>query len=374
MSDEPQRPVTDDREAWQAYWAAQSMPWRTEPEIAEARQHYLAERRAVKPDLEHGIYPFRDEGGNIRLSRADMEWLLATHVSGRLVGPVEWEEVGQHKRVGVDVRGANLSGEDLSRLPLARLHGGFSDDEFTRLLGANPRLAEAAAVQLERTRLVGAHLEGSSLAYANLQGATLTDTHLEAADLFRAHFEHEHPASLVRTHFNESTVLRTATLANAQHVAPSLLDAYWGGVNLTTLDWDRVGRVGEEYWARERKDSRGVRSEPSRDLRQYQSAVRATRQLATILRAQGLNEVADRFSYRAQVLQRGVLRRQRKVGQWAFSVLLAALSGYGYRLGRILVAYGLIVSVFAAAFLIPGVVSGQAPQPGPRPSMPCKSA
>jgi hypothetical protein len=31
MSDEPQRPTTDDRAAWQAYWQAQGMPWRTEP-------------------------------------------------------------------------------------------------------------------------------------------------------------------------------------------------------------------------------------------------------------------------------------------------------------------------------------------------------
>jgi hypothetical protein len=41
--------------------------------------------------------------------------------------------------------------------------------------------------------------------------------------------------------------------------------------------------------------------------------------------------------------------------------LLAELAGYGYRLGRILVAYALIVGVFAAAFLASDVVSGQAP-------------
>ena len=38
-----------------------------------------AERRAVKSDIETGIYPFRDENGGIKLTRADMEWLLATH-------------------------------------------------------------------------------------------------------------------------------------------------------------------------------------------------------------------------------------------------------------------------------------------------------
>lgn len=41
----------------------------------------------------------------------------------------------------------------------------------------------------------------------------------------------------------------------------------------------------------------------------YQLAVQAYRQVAVILREQGLNEHADRFAYRAQVLQRRVLRQ-----------------------------------------------------------------
>ncbi len=52
--------------------------WRTEPEIDTERQRYLAERRAIAPDIEQGIYPFR----GIKLSRADVEWLLATHAHG----------------------------------------------------------------------------------------------------------------------------------------------------------------------------------------------------------------------------------------------------------------------------------------------------
>ena len=70
------------------------MPWRTEPEIDETRQQFLAERRAVKPDLERGIYPFRGEVGSKQLSSADLEWLLATHENGGMVGAVEWEEAG----------------------------------------------------------------------------------------------------------------------------------------------------------------------------------------------------------------------------------------------------------------------------------------
>ncbi|HEX8035383.1 MAG TPA: hypothetical protein VF510_16120, partial [Ktedonobacterales bacterium] len=70
MNQEPQRPTADDRKAWKAYWTTQGMLWRTEPEIDEERQRHLAERRAVQADIELGIYPFRDENGSIKLTRA----------------------------------------------------------------------------------------------------------------------------------------------------------------------------------------------------------------------------------------------------------------------------------------------------------------
>ena len=78
---QPRRPTSDeDREGWKDYWA-KSQPrewldrwgyWRTEPEIDEQRQRFLAARRAVKPDVELGIYPFHDEHGPITLTRADV--------------------------------------------------------------------------------------------------------------------------------------------------------------------------------------------------------------------------------------------------------------------------------------------------------------
>src|SRR5437016_5364576 len=66
-----QRLDNDDTEAWEAYWKAQGQPWRTEPEIDEEQQRSLTERRYIKPNIEQGIYPFKD----IKLSRADVEWL-----------------------------------------------------------------------------------------------------------------------------------------------------------------------------------------------------------------------------------------------------------------------------------------------------------
>src|SRR5881227_2348314 len=70
-----QRPANNDTEAWKAYWKEQGQLWRTEPEIDVERQKYLAARRNIQPNIEQGIYPFKD----IKLSRADVEWLLAIH-------------------------------------------------------------------------------------------------------------------------------------------------------------------------------------------------------------------------------------------------------------------------------------------------------
>jgi len=95
-----QRPPNDDKEVWKAYWKKQGQPWRTEPEIDEERQKYLAERRVITPDIKQGIYPFKD----IKLNRADVEWLLATYENGR--GPVDWSnEKSLHERIGLDLRG-----------------------------------------------------------------------------------------------------------------------------------------------------------------------------------------------------------------------------------------------------------------------------
>ncbi len=78
-----QRPVDDDEDAWKACWKAQGHPWRSEPEIDIERQKYLAVRRTIVSDIKQGIYPYKD----MKLSRADIEWLLATHEIVR--GPLE---------------------------------------------------------------------------------------------------------------------------------------------------------------------------------------------------------------------------------------------------------------------------------------------
>lgn len=120
------RPITNDQEAWKAYWKVQGWSWRTEPEIDTERQKYLARRRPIIPNIEKGIYPFKDI--EPRLNCADLEWLLATHENGR--GPVDWSDESQREPEGLDLRGADLRKVDLNRLPLARIRAGLATIEW----------------------------------------------------------------------------------------------------------------------------------------------------------------------------------------------------------------------------------------------------
>src|SRR5215470_8597407 len=108
------RPATEDAEAWKAYWQAHGQPWRTMPEIDTKRQEELAQRRQIAPDIDKGIYPFK----RMKLSRADMEWLLASTHGSRGGEENDWRRPGPP---GLDVRGADLRQVDLNLLPLARL-------------------------------------------------------------------------------------------------------------------------------------------------------------------------------------------------------------------------------------------------------------
>ena len=196
-----QRPTTDDTEAWKVYWKAQSQPWRTEPEIDNERQKYLAERHRITPDIEQGIYPFKD----MRLSRADVEWLLATHA---VIGTVDWKDVLLREHEGIDVRGANLAHTDLSYLPLALLRGGLNYREWEH---ATEEQRNGAAVRLEGADLKDASLKGASLRGAHLEGAYLRWVQFEGADLMCASLE----GAYLRFALMEKAHLRDACLERA---------------------------------------------------------------------------------------------------------------------------------------------------------------
>src|SRR5438067_1533956 len=332
-------------------------PWRTEPEIGQERQEQLSRCLATAPDITRGIYPFK----GVKLSRADVEWLLAAHENGR--GPTAPSNE-QQDRQGLDLRGADLRYVDLHALPLAGLRGSLTRQEWDEateeqraaavilLTGAD--LSEAhleegylSGTSLQDANLSGAHLEGAYLNEAHLERTFLYKAHLERAFLYKAHLE---GARLSRTQIEEAR-LRKALESGEQHIGPSLADTQWGDVNLAVVQWSQVDMLGDEYEARQTSRA-GKRKNSEARLEEYETEVRANRQLAMALRAQGLDEEAARFAYRAQLLQRIVLRRQRKFGQYLFSLLLDLLAGYGYRPGRSLMAYLVVIFGFMGLYLL----------------------
>jgi len=229
-TDAVERPQTLERPAWIAYWRRRGQPWRTEVEIDEDRQAFLRQCRRTQPSVARGVYPF----GGVTLSRADVEWLLATHEDGR--GPVRWQEESQRTRVGLDLRGADLRSVDLRGLPLARLLAGLS--------GGSDEHFEAAAIHLEGARLAGAELQGADLRHGHLEHcdvrkalmaeASLTGALLAKADLREAHLE---GADLREAHLEEAD-LREARLEGARLQEAHGERARFGGAHLegATLD------------------------------------------------------------------------------------------------------------------------------------------
>jgi hypothetical protein len=86
------------------YWNGQGQPWRTEPIIDEERQHRLLSYSQEVVDIERGMYPFK----GIRLSRADVEWLLALEEQRSAETHPDGSKSVQQQAFGLDVRGAAL--------------------------------------------------------------------------------------------------------------------------------------------------------------------------------------------------------------------------------------------------------------------------
>ena len=199
--------------------------WVDEAEtLPSERQTYLTDRLTVAPDVKQGIYPFK----NIKLTRADVAWLLKTHEYGR--GHVDWHDERQRQREGLDLRGANLEKEDLHDLPLVRMRGGLAENVW---LEATIEEREQAAVHLEDADLHGAHLEGADLSMAHLEGADLRTAHLEGADLRMARLQE---ANLSGTDLEDArltgAILQRAYLRAARLGAADLREAHLEGARI----------------------------------------------------------------------------------------------------------------------------------------------
>jgi Pentapeptide repeats (8 copies) len=195
-------------------------------------------------------------------------------------------------------------------------------------------------------------LQGANLIFAQLQEATLMQAQLQEATLVEAQLQE---ADLSGAFFDNATILYEVILGDDKYGVASFADVSWGGVNLAVVDWSSLKMLGDEYEARRSTYAKEMKKNKAQHLEDYRIAVRANRQLAVALRDQGLNEDADRFAYRAQVLQRKVLWKQKQFGRGFFSGFLALVAGYGYRMERILFTYAIAVSLFAVAYFVLGM-------------------
>jgi uncharacterized protein YjbI with pentapeptide repeats len=243
-----------------------------------------------------------------------------------------------------DLSGALLSGVNLSGVTLN---------------AANLRSADLRRSNLSGVFLRGADLSDSYLRFANLNRAYLRFANLSGAFVREAFLD---GADMRSVRMDVGTVLFGATLDSRTRLA----DVLWNGVPLTRLDWDDVRVIGDERVARDPRDEEGKKKDALTRLHDFENAVLAYRQLATVLRSQGQNEPADRFAYRAQVLRRSVLRRQallrdrrhrmkfgrriRSLASYYGSMVLDGIAGFGYKPMRSVWTYVAVNLTFAAAY------------------------
>ncbi len=280
----------------------------------------------------------------------------------------------------VNLNEAHLEAAELSG---ARLEGSTivgAHAESASFGGARLQVTTLRKSHLEGARFFGARLDNASLSEAYLNGAQLRRAHLEGVDLSDAHLEATRlapediarirqwepdmreklsPADMSLAYLDSGTVLEGATLGEERFGHVSLADVRWGDANLSVVHWTRNrGRgaaiLGDERVARKRFGADRKPKDSATRLRDFEAAVRAYRQLAVALRAQGLDEDAAGFAYRAQVLQREVLLRQLRLGAYSFSLFLDFLAGYGYRPGRSLAVYVFVILGFAATYFTLG--------------------
>ncbi|HKB48720.1 MAG TPA: pentapeptide repeat-containing protein, partial [Ktedonobacterales bacterium] len=280
-----------------------------------------------------------------------------------------------------DLRGVNLGHVCLRDIFLRRADLSGANLVFADLRGAHLADATLADADLGRIRLQQAELNYATLTGAHLREADLSGANLQYANLAGARFHSAdlRGAVLHGTYLDARTVLSDARIDSRTWLG----DVSWNGAALTRIDWEHVSRIGDES-APLAGSSRAIPQQARADggtaapggtrgdqlaqrilslslphsqarTKHLLDAARAYQQLALALQAQGMSEPAARFAYRAQTLQRKALLRRGKLGRWAFSLALGVLAGYGYRMGRILLAYLLVVGLAALAYWALGV-------------------
>src|SRR5258706_5813865 len=258
---------------------------------------------------------------------------------GANIGPLNLE--------GINFRYVHLEKADLSGVCLknSTIEGSYLQEAM--IYRADLSGCVMNRTHLEKANILKSDLRGVQLWDVDLRGAHIYETHLEGAELNGVRLG---GADLFGSFFDEETKLSNVFFFDRDNTTPSLADVHWGNVNLSVVDWAPVKVLGNERIAHQKKTQNGKVKEKVTRMVEYRAAVRANRQLAAVLREQGLNEEADHFAYRAQCLQRTVWRQQGKWLKFLFFWFLYLLAGYGYRPLRSLFWYLIIIFGFALAY------------------------
>ena len=345
----------------------------TEPD--EERRSWLQERlNSAIPGSEP---PFVSED----LTREDVDWLVTRQL--QLTPP------GADTQL-VDLRGCRFFCEDLTGIDLDLCLLDGADFYDTHLEGANlmPWYPPADASDIKRiTRIRGAsfyksHLAEAQLNYSDLSGVKFRDADLKGADLRGCALfgsdEYPDGTDLAGAEFDTHTNLNQVRLSARHRSGAVLRDVRWGGTDLSVIDYRNCRRLGDEdeiphilplvvkaaiaktfRWllrtprATEMpNESGGTITLPTINLPQrlFWDAARATRQFAVALKDQGLDIQATRFQYRERVLHRKELFWSPDFFGWLGSLILAVVSGYGYRPLRSVIVYALTITGFALGY------------------------
>ena len=220
---------------------------------------------------------------------------------------------------------AVFSGANLELASLFQAELGHANFDRAHMQNAFFGEAKMDHANLSKVQLAGARLVGAQLGACNLTEADLTGVDLRGAVL------------------DAETQLKDVNLGEGRKSPALVADVRWGGANLAVVDWspliEPVTQLGDEREARAwrprlftaseenlaRKERASKRAKHAVEQRRerletYRAAVRANRQLATALREQGMNEEADAFPYRAQIVQRSVFAQQGKRGRALLSL------------------------------------------------------
>jgi hypothetical protein len=324
------------------------LPMTSAPDDSEPSAERQAELRAA---YDANVAAGRSPYANVSIrSRGELTWILGERgwlgeYDAYTVKYVLKPRGESHEPA--DLRNANLSHVALCDvyLRLADLSGAnlvFADLHGAHLADTNLAHADMGRVNLQGAELNYANLSDAHLREASLEGANLQYAKLNGARLYRADLR---SAILHGVQMEPSTIFSDVTLNGSTWLG----DVIWNGVSLARVNWDQARRLGDELGI-------AAAQNPQERTEAYRAAARAYHQLAVALQEQGLGDVASQYAYRAQVLQRKVSWRQRKLGQWLFSLILALLAGYGYRMGRILLAYLVVVGVSSVAYFVLGAL------------------